>query len=173
MALTPAEKQRNYRERRKKNEVKASLAITKVFSSPFCEYFEPYRFGSDFDLTLTIAGIETPVFKDDLGALEHTSYPDPDTLASDALVNKAKNSLGRAELIVEHLAHAAADLAGWINSYKRSEIKLRLQEIEERDLSDPNERKAALQEATRLNKMLDQLGKQVRWTFPQWKVTGS
>jgi hypothetical protein len=25
---------------------------------------------------------------------------------------------------------------------------------------------------TRLNKMLDQLDKQVRWTFPQWKVTG-
>ncbi|AWX93776.1 hypothetical protein DPM13_14035 [Paracoccus mutanolyticus] len=54
----------------------------------------------------------------------------------------------------------------------RRPIKQRLQEIEERDLSDPEAKRAAMQEATRLNKMLDQLDKQVRITLPQWKVTG-
>jgi len=39
--------------------------------------------------------------------------------------------------------------------------------------SDESSIPTAIKEAVELNKMLDQLNKQVRWTFPQWKVTGS
>ena len=86
--------------------------------------------------------------------------------------DNAKGSLGVAELMVGCLIAAALDRARHVNDYKREEIKNRLAEIEASDLSDPDTKKAALREATRLNKMLDQLDKQVRWTFPQWKGTG-
>ena len=75
-------------------------------------------------------------------------------------------------MTVDALIAAAQDLAWQVADYKRSEIRTRLAEIEAQDLSDPSAKKAALKNAARLNKMLDQLDKQVRFTFPQWKVTG-
>ncbi|MFG6081414.1 hypothetical protein ACEUZ9_002034 [Paracoccus litorisediminis] len=172
MALSNAEKVRRHRQRKKKQEIKASLELSNVFRMPFSEFFEPGRFGSDFDISLVLAGIKTPVFEDDLGARAHTRYPDPDMLEDAEIFDAATDSLGRAEFMLECLTHAASDLAGWIANYKQYEIKQRLAEIEESDMSDPTAKKVALKEATRLNKMLDQLDKQVRITFPQWKVTG-
>jgi hypothetical protein len=66
---------------------------------------------------------------------------------------------------------AASQLATGINSYKRKEITDRIHEIETSDLSDPKTRKQALADIVRLKTMLGQLDKQVRWTFPQWRVT--
>lgn len=172
MALSSQEKVRRHRERKKAQEAKASVQLADIYRIPFNEFFEPNRVGSDFDVALLLAGIETPKFEDDKGAREHTAYPDPESLDGMGVFEVATNSLGRAEFIIETLATAAEGLAGWVNGYKKEEIKQRLQEIEERDLSDPEAKRAAMQEATRLNKMLDQLDKQVRITLPQWKVTG-
>ena len=83
-----------------------------------------------------------------------------------------RRSLGRAEMMITALNEAAENLAFYVNKYKRTEIKARLAEIEASDLSDPETKRAALKNAARLNKMLEQLDKQVRLTFPQWKVTG-
>ncbi|MCA1775600.1 MAG: hypothetical protein LC676_08330 [Loktanella sp.] len=60
-------------------------------------------------------------------------------------------------------------MAAALHCYKQEEIKARLTEVEASDAAD---KATALKEAVRLNKILDQLTKQVRTSFPQWKVTG-
>jgi hypothetical protein len=177
MSNAHAEAQRRYRQsqqKKKKDSLRHGAGLADVFKTPFFEFLGDFCFGgSDFNIALDLAGIETPQFDDDLGPEAHTrdlgippkgdfGYPFGD----------AERSLGRAEVMVGCLIDAAADLAAQVNAYKRQEIKTRLAEIEGSDLSEPETKKAALQDAARLNKMLDQLDKQVRWTFPQWKVTG-
>ena len=76
---------------------------------------------------------------------------------------------GRAEVTIGCLIDAATTLAGVVNRYNQQEIKNRLAELEDPDRTD---RATALKEAVKLNKILSRLEKQVRWTFPQWKVTG-
>lgn len=56
---------------------------------------------------------------------------------------------------------------------RQVEIRLRIAEIEQADLSDLVARKAALAQIVRLTKLMDQLDKQVRWTFKQWKADES
>lgn len=177
MSNAHAEAQRRYRQSlqaKKKDGLKQGESAPSVFVTPFFKFLGDYCYsGSDFNIALDLAGIETPQFDDDLGPEHHTrdlgipnkgdfGYPFGD----------AERSLGRAEVMVGCLITAAVDLAIQINSYKRAEIKARLAEIEASDLSDADTKKAALKESARLNKMLDQLDKQVRHTFPQWKVTG-
>lgn len=172
MVNANAEAQRRWRQRQKekrKEELKQAEAPASVFKTPFFESVEELSYSSDFADAFELMGVPTPKFEDDRGP-EAFSL---DEGAEDAGVfENAKGSLGRAELMVGCLIAAALDLARHVNDYKREEIKDRLAEIEASDLSDPDTKKAALKEATRLNKMLDQLDKQVRWTFPQWKVTG-
>ena len=167
MTLTPAEKQRRYRQRQKQEGRKASFAMADVFRKPFFEI----DVDSDFELPLAIAGIEAPTFDDDRGPKDFVLNGAIDGVESPFL-SIAQGSLGRAELIIGCLADAATELATQVNKYKRSEIKDRIAEIEARDLSDPETKKAAFKDVTRLNKMLDQLDKQVRWTFPAWEITG-
>lgn len=170
MAKTPAERQRAYLERKKEEETIASLALDDVFKTPFFEWL-PDHFAdeSDFADNFELIGVPAPAFKDDLGIEHHTFYS-PDSAKNFVELNM--RSLGRAEVIVTALIEAAQDLAAHVADYKRGEIRARLAEIEAADLSEPEAKKAALKEASRLNKMLDQLEKQVRYTFPQWKVTG-
>ena len=167
-----AEAQRRWRQRqkeKKKSDLIQSGDSSEVFQMPFFQTVGELSFSSDFADAFEIAGIPTPDFADDRGPEAYSL----DTGAEEAGVfNEAKGSLGRAEIMVGCLITAALDLARHVNAYKRAEIKARLAEIETSELSDPETKKAALQDATRLNKMLDQLDKQVRWTFPAWKVTG-
>ncbi|MCV2870362.1 hypothetical protein OEW28_17240 [Defluviimonas sp. WL0002] len=173
--LTPAEKQRRYRERQKAKRLdalkKPEIVSLKVFASPFCEWAQSDGNFSDFELYLALAGIEPPQFDDDRGplafalneAVEGMEDPFPG----------AENSLARAEVMVGCLIDAAATLASIVNRYKEKEITRRVDEIEKSDKSDENERKAATREIVRLSKLQDQLKRQVRWTFPQWKVSGA
>lgn len=173
MALTPAEKQRAYRERQKKKkqqELVQATPLQGVFRKPFFEVFTPdEQVSSQYSQSLELAGIAAPLFEDDRGP---EAYTLDDLQDHNPFDQDSGTSLGRAEVMIGCLIKAAEGLADEVNTYKRTEIKARLTEIEASDMSDPAKKKAALQEATRLNKMLDQLDKQVRWTFPQWKVTG-
>lgn len=169
-----AEAQRRWRQRQKEKKKadlrKAEGAPQEVFQTPFFEFLGDFCYsGSDYNVSLDLAGIEPPQIEDDRGPEAYTL--DEGAIAA-GLFKDAKGSLGRAEVLVGCLVAAAVDMAHQINDYKRTEIKARLAEIEAADLSDPETRKAALKDVARLNKMLDQLDKQVRWTFPQWKVTG-
>ena len=170
MAKSNAERLREFKARKKEQESNASLTLDDVFKRPFFETLpEDFHQSSDFADPLEFAGFEVPQFIDDRGLEDFTHYS-PDTAAN--FIPPNRGSLGRAEAMVSALAEAAVALAVELNRHKRSEIKARLAEIEASDLSEPEAKKAALKEAARLNKMLDQLEKQVRWTFPQWKVTG-
>lgn len=170
MAMTPAESQRLYRERLKEKKKVASNGTIEVFRKPFFEFMDP--FGSTlFEQCLAQAGIEAPEFEDDRGA-RHFGLNDIFQDVEGDFLSDEHGSLRRAELIVDSLKDAAADLADLIRDYKRREIKARISEIETADLTDLETKRDALKTVTRLNNMLDQLEKEVRWNFPQWKVTG-
>jgi hypothetical protein len=82
----------------------------------------------------------------------------------------ASNSLGKAELVIDVMADVIETLTKDLADYWHAEIDARVSELENADLSDPKEKKRALAQIVRLHKMRDQLKKQVRWTFPQWRV---
>lgn len=173
MALSNAEKVRRYRERQKAKRLedlrKAVPLAGNVFRQPFFQFWEERADTSAFEIPLDWAGIDIPVFEDDRGP---EAYVDPAILKGlDEPFGEAKDSLARAEIMVGCLIDAAAALAQGINEYRGAEIAARIRELEEADLSDPETKKAAFAEIARLNKMQDQLSKQVRWAFPQWKVT--
>lgn len=170
MPKSNAERLREFKARKKDEENIASLTLDDVFKKPFFEHL-PRDFAEDsaFADNFEFIGVPAPEFTDDLGIEHHTLYSEDSALQ---LFQLDRRSLGRAEVMVTALIEAAQDLAGYVADYKRDEIKARLEEIEASDLSEPAAKKAALQEAARLNKMMDQLDKKVRFTFPQWKVTG-
>lgn len=152
----------------RKNKIPVAAHALVAFKQPFFDFLDDHS--SDFHLPLELAGIEPPVLSDDSGPEDHVKNGATDGVESP--FGEAEGSLGRAVVIVECLIDAARELADIINKYQRREIAAQVAEIECADVANPQIRKAAQAEAARLNKMLDQLDKQVRWTFPQWKVTG-
>ena len=176
MASPNAEAQRRWREKKKQKRLEGlkhpdSPHNESLFKRPFFEAFEDDANAINVDISLDCAGIEPVQFLDDSGPKSFTGQIE--NLAADnedEAYQGAKNSLGRAEVMVGCLIDAAAELAGIINSYKRKEIRQRIAEIETSDLADPEVRRTALAQIVRLNKLMDQLDKQVRWTFNQWKI---
>ena len=121
------------------------------------------------DMTdMALAGMEFPAFYDERNANEFVI--DPENYNEDDLFRDAKGALGRAEVVIGCLMDTVQTLATAVNLYKRNEIEARLAELEQAADVD---RATAMQEAVRLNKILDQLSKQVRTNLPQWKITGS
>lgn len=179
MAKTNAEHQREWRRRRreaKKEELKLAEAasLASIMSTPFFEWVKQDGNWLTFEMCMDQAGIIPPEFEDDsdpksaTGGIEEIFEDNPE----DSIYVRGSGSLSRAEIMVGSLIDAASELAGIVNRYKQSEIKARIAEIEQSDLSAPETKRKALADIVRLQKMLDQLSKQVRWTFPQWKVTG-
>lgn len=167
MALSPAEKQRRYRERQKerrfdKTARNAPDAAAPVLAQPFFKFFSEH--GKEWDdiavMALDEVGITPPAFDDDDDPHWHL-YGDTD-----------RGSIGRAERMVGAFLDSAAALARIINEYKREEITRAITELEQSDLSDPAVRTKALAEIVRLTKLRDRLDKQVRWSLPEWKVKG-
>ena len=171
MALTDAERKRRSRAKQKltvltNDETPALAGITET---PFFASPEMSANWSDIAAELDAIGMDTRGFYDDSG---NRSYSGEEFQAEASIEQPAQNSLGRAEVVVGGLISAAQQLALVINSYKRREIDARIAEVEQSDLSDPDAKKRAFADMARLKKMRDQLDKQVRWTFPQWKVMG-
>lgn len=166
MALTPAEKQKRYRERQKQKAAQAADASYDLIARSFCEYFYTDPDVGSFDMAFDLAGIKPPEFEDDTGP--KPLYPDqhPD----DVFEGYSDDSLGRAEVMVGLLLDAGVFLATAINRFKIEEIEARIAEIEQSDLSDEKTRKKALADIVRLNKIRDRLNKSVRWDVPQWRV---
>jgi hypothetical protein len=169
MAQTQAEIQKAYRRRLKakqRDELKKEEGAN-IYHSPFSEWVEHDGNFTDFDFSLALIGIHAPWFKDERGPEEFVLND-----ATEGVENPfsgAQGAIGRAEITIGCLIDAAATMAGIVNRYKQQEIKTRLTELESSETAD---RATAMSEAVKLNKMLDQLDKQVRWSFPQWKVTG-
>lgn len=175
MALSPAEKQRHYRERQKTaKEAADRLAQEKIdtlFPATFHEFFNDHGDNTTFHLAFDAMGLDAPAFIDNA---------DPKSLSGEIEIDNAEygvnlgytGSLGRAENMIEQLIDATVSLSGIVNDFKRDQITARLKEIEQADLADPAARKAAMGEVVRLNKLLERLSKPARWNFPQWKLKG-
>lgn len=172
MAQTPAEKQKAYRERKKKEERLAQESSAPYLKKLFSEFWEESAGFSDFELPLELAGIEPPTFEDERDPADVTKNAEAIGLEEygiKSIYGSRTGAIGRAEVIIGSLIDAASELAAVVNNYKKQEIKDRLSELESSNEAD---RATAMKEAVRLSKMLDQLSKRVRRDFPQWKVTG-
>lgn len=176
MTNANAEAQRRWRERRKLQRLDDlrlpdTCHDANLFRRPFFEAFQDDGNAQSVKISLDCAGIEPVAFSDDRGPKSFTGEIERGAdEGEEEAFRGAKNSLSRAEGMVGCLIDAAAELAGIINSYKRKEIRQRITEIEEADLADPVARKAALVQVVRLNKLMEKLDKQVRWTFKQWRI---
>lgn len=167
MAKTSTERMQAKREREAQERREAEDSTYPYLRETFAAYLEHESEYSEVELILGIAGIEAPLINDERG---------PENFILEGLFVDpfnpfpgSKGSIGRAEVTVTCLLDAASYLASIINTYKLREIDARLAELKNPDNAD---RETAIEEAVKLNKIKDQLEKQVRWSFPQWKVTG-
>lgn len=167
MAKTSTERMREKKERDEAARRTMADATYPYLKRTFSELADAHDGFTEFQLPLWTAGIEAPSFADERGP--EAFVLEDATQGVDNPFGETQGAVGRAEVIVACLIDAAIELAEVVNSYKRHEIEARLAELE--SSSDTN-RATAMKEAVRLNKMLDQLDKQVRRSFPQWKVTG-
>jgi hypothetical protein len=174
MALTPAEKQKRYRDRQKQAEKSATDLSHKFLRTPF--YEAAAHDLSDLDAYWDSIGIEGPWFQDDsgpktlLGGYERTAEDN----GVESFEGVPKNSLGRAEVMVNTLLDIAMLTAAAISEYKLAEVNARILEIERADLSDPVAKTKALDDIVTLKAIRAQLeGKTFRRSFPEFSVKGS
>jgi hypothetical protein len=140
---------------------------------PFFKHAEQDPNWSSIDLAFEMIGLDPPVFEDDKGPAE-TARDDcfaSDKDKADAFAGRT-GSVGRAESMVGILLDAAQELAAIVRRYKTNELDLRLEEIRNMDLIDPEVRKKALEETVHIEKIKDSLHRNVRRTIPQWEVKG-
>lgn len=171
MALSAKERKQAQLERERQALVRKADATYPYLKTPFFERLENDGNWSSVEMCFDLLGIDPPMFDDDRG---------PEDFASDACFSTdedrveafqcSKNSIGRAEVMVDMLLDAAMELSHIINRYKQDELRKRRDELEKSDLSEPNRRGEALEAAAEISKLQDELEKNVRRTFPAWRV---
>lgn len=167
MALSPAEKQKNYRERKKEAEKTAEDVVSNFLKEPFYEWLSRHdgNFTEDVCYPLEWAGFEPPDFSndDDPRFAEIFGPDEPDG-----------GTIGRAERMVSYLLDASRGLARLVNEYKVDEINARLGELENALKGEMTDkvRKQTLADFVRLTRLRDRLGKVVRHEFPVTSVKG-
>ncbi len=172
MALTATERKRIQREREKaqseENKRKGGDDAADLYRMPFSEFAQEDANIGECHMYMALAGMELPTFDDERDPEEFVI--DRAAFGDEPLFGEARGALGRAEVMIGCLMDTVQTLAAAVNLYKRNEILARLAELEQ---SAEVDRATAMQEAVRLNKILDLLSKQVRSNLPQWKITGS
>lgn len=171
MALSAKERKQAQLERERQALTRKMDATYPHLKTPFFKHLEKDGNWSSVELCFDLLGIDPPVFDDDRG---------PEDFASDACFStdedrveafqSSENSIGRAEVMVDMLLDAAMELSHIINRYKQDELRKRRDELEKSDLSEPNRRGEALEAAAQIAKLQDELQKNVRRTFPVWRV---
>lgn len=176
MALSPAQKSRAFRERLEQ-QLRSTQDLTYVYlTEPFHEWLENTGgANADWDTALfelDSAGLDGIEISDDLGPRSKSGLVELTRRDDDGYDPYAGygGSIGQMESIIDNLLSAAQTFAMITNRYKLGQLKLKKSEIESLDLSDPEDRKVALAELVKLNKIQEQLQKQIRITFHPWKV---
>jgi hypothetical protein len=173
MALSPAEKQKAYRERQKKEQQSIEDSSYRYLKTPFYECAEEDPNWSSVTLAFEMLGMEPPEFADDRGpeafAFDHCFSTDAQ---KQEVFAAHPGSIGRADAMVGILLDAASELADIVQKFKLRELDARLREIEKMDLSDADARKRALDEVAHIEKIKDALGKKTRRPLPQWEAKG-
>ncbi|NSZ00619.1 hypothetical protein G6M70_05990 [Agrobacterium tumefaciens] len=171
MAISNAEAQKRWRLRQKeKREMSRKKAEASHWyaKADFQSFLENHPDADEFNLPLDLMNITPPVFVDGEPATTTGLHLDSEN-EDDAPYFKA---MGRADVFVGLFIESAVALAKLVNEFKLKEIDDRIKEIEAAKFADQAEWKEALNDIVRLNRMRDQLSKQVRVVLPQWKVTG-
>lgn len=174
MALSNAEKQRRFRERKqaaksaglKRPEGAETAAL---FQAPFFESFQSDGNTSDFEQCFDLIGLDAPEFNDDSGPQSREGildHPDND----ESVYGNASDSLGRAEIMVGGLLESAVTLAGIIRQHKLGELQLREKEVAEAMVARPEDAPILADELLRIRAAQSALDKEVRWPIPAWKV---
>ncbi len=168
MALSPAEKQRAYRDRKKqqtRNATKAGEDATAAFiETPF-----PEHWGSDAERH-EVSFLDETLGSIGLG-LDFTNDEDPESDEGLAGLAPSRGALGRAERAVGALFDSAVALAGIVNRFKLAEIEKAHARIAQTDLSDAEVRAKALKELVALEEMKKLLSKEVRRSLPPIVIT--
>ena len=171
MAMTAKERKQKQLERERDQLRKTPDSTYPFLKIPFFERTEDDGNWSSVDLCFELIGMDPPAVDDDRGpeAFAHDVCFATDEDRQEAFQSYEK-SIGRAEFMMDMLLDAATELASIINNHKRSELKSRLKELETADLSDQSERAEALKKAAVISKLLEDLDKNVRRTFPVWTL---
>lgn len=167
MSTTSTERMRRKKERELAEHRAAPDSTSPYLRETFSEFLKREGNYQNVETALNLAGLDAPLINDERGP---EAFALQEAVAGvDNPFPGSKGALGRAQVIIECLIDAANELANVVNNYERQEIKARLAELESSDTTD---RATAINEAVKLNKILDLLDKRVRKDFPQWKVTG-
>jgi hypothetical protein len=167
MALTAAEKQKRYRERRAEKLAQAGDPTDSLASIKFSDWMQDqWSFLND---ALDWAGFKN------LPDFEAQGDTDPDWQEQHAEgyeTDPNRGSIGRFERMADQLSDAAGFLAAKINEYKREQVAARIAQIETMDMSDLEKRKEALAELAKLNKLSERLNKKARYEVPTYRLKG-
>lgn len=169
MALSAAERKRKQRERQAAERGPKVDPAYQYADVPFFQFAASHGSWGNVELMFDLMGIEPPEFLDDTGPAPY------DPSGHDEVIEAYEGrlgSVGRAEIMIEHLVDAAIELADIVNDYKVKAVERRILELEEADLLTPEERKAAVVELGALQQMKDRLSKGVRRTLPEWSARG-
>lgn len=158
MVLTPAEKQRRYRERLKSRERSApdlsADAVTRSFSQFIAEDGEAQFVMSFMDETLASIGLQRLDLQKDEDPEWDPNWGTPNT-----------GSLGKATRAVDAFIDCAAHLAEVINRFKLAEVDTALASLKTRN-------KNSLAEAVRLTRVKERLQREIRRSFKPTTVKG-
>lgn len=171
MALTANERKRAQIEREQKALRRLPDGTYTYLNIPFHLYLDQDGNWGDVQQCFERMGINPPQFEDDRGPAD---FVFDDTFGSDQdkidAFKGRENSIGRAEVMVGQLLDAASGLSQIINKFKKAELNRVLVGIQQRDLTDPDLRKATMDEVVHIARLQAELEKNVRRTFPQWEV---
>ena len=171
MAMTANERKRAQIQREQEAQLHMPDSTYPYLAVPFYQYVNDDGNWSDVQQCFQFMGIEPPQFEDDRGAAD---FAFDDNFGSDqAKIDTFKGSegsIGRAEVMVGQLLDAASGLSQIINKFKKAELNRVLVGIQERDLTDPDVRKATMDEVVHIARLQAELEKNVRRTCQQWEV---
>lgn len=171
MALSAKERKQKQLERDRQDLARKPDATYPFLNTPFFKRLEHDGNWSSVELCFDLIGIDPPVFEDDRGpadfAAEECFSTDEDRVEA---FQCSEKSIGRAEVMVDVMLDAATELSSIINRFKQDELQKRRDELEKSDLSEPNRRSEALEAAAEIARLQEALRKNVRRTFPAWRI---
>src|SRR6056297_378562 len=170
MAMSAKERKQKQLENERRELARQMDATYPYLKVPFFKYLENSDW-SDVELCFDLIGVEPPMFDDDRGPADFASNicfaTEEDRIEA---FQSSEKSIGRAEVMVDLMLDAAQELARMINTHKQRELQKRREELEQADLSDPEHRSKALQDAAEIARLQEELQKNVRRTFQTWRV---
>lgn len=172
MALTANERKQRQLARDEEERRRMPDSTYPFLSQPFFEWLEADSNWQEVADFFELMGVMPPDFNDDSGPADHSIHEIAESYVQDATFGGYERSVGRAELMAELLIGASASLSGLVNRFKKEELAKRLTTLEAEDLADPDRRRAAMAEIAQITRLQAELQKNVRYTFPQWKIKG-